>query len=104
MVLPTSQDPERPIIISAFSCPTKNIASYSDLVISPLWLPFQQLNNTMTGECFLYTMVIESLYTIIPINDDLKALAYFLDKYPVLNDIDFDVSFRTCADPQRLHI
>lgn len=30
-----SNNPERPIIVSAFSCPTENIASYLDEVISP---------------------------------------------------------------------
>lgn len=43
-------------------------------------------NDTMTGEWFLYTMDIKSLlvYTMIPSNDGLKALAYFLDKHSVL--------------------
>ena len=39
----------------------------------------------MTGERVLYTMDIKSLYTVIPNNDGFKALAYFLDKRPVLN-------------------
>ena len=42
-------------------------------------------NNTSTGERFLYTMDIKSLYTVIPNNSGLEALAYFLNKRPVLD-------------------
>ena len=38
----------------------------------------------MTGERFLYTMDIKSLYTVIPNNSGLEALAHFLDKRTVL--------------------
>ena len=42
-------------------------------------------DNTTTGERFLYTMDIKSLYTVIPNNSGLEALAYFLNKRPVLD-------------------
>ena len=34
-------------------------------------------DNTTTGERFLYTMDIKSLYTVIPNKSGLEALAYF---------------------------
>lgn len=34
---------------------------------------------------FLYTMDIESLYTVIPHNSGLEALKYFLNKRPLLD-------------------
>ena len=43
------------------------------------------LDNTTTGERFLYIMDIKSLYTVIPNNSGLEALAYFLNKRPVLD-------------------
>ena len=39
----------------------------------------------MTGERFLYTMDIKSSYTVIPNNSGLEALAYFLNKRPLLD-------------------
>ena len=42
-------------------------------------------NNTTTGERFLYTMDIKSLYTVIPNNSGLEALAYCLNMRPVLD-------------------
>ena len=43
------------------------------------------LDNTTTGERFLYIMDIKSLYTVIPNNSGLEALAYFLNKRPALD-------------------
>ena len=42
-------------------------------------------DNLTTGELFLYTMDIKSLYTVIPNKSGLEALAYFLNKRPVLD-------------------
>ena len=42
-------------------------------------------DNTTAGERFLYTMDIKSLYTVIPNKSGLEALAYFLNKRPVLD-------------------
>ena len=35
-------------------------------------------------QCFIFTMDIKLLYTVIPDDCGLKALAHFLDKRPVL--------------------
>ena len=42
-------------------------------------------DNLTAGERFLYTMDIKSLYTVIPNKSGLEALAYFLNKRPVLD-------------------
>ena len=93
-------NPGRPIV-SACNCPTENIASYLDRIMCPLFRDLDtyvkdtnhalniinnfRFDDTMTGERFLYTMDIKSLYTVIPNNSGLEALAYFLDKRTVLN-------------------
>ena len=87
-------------IVSTCCCPTENIASYLDQIMSPLVRNLGtyvkdtnhalrifndfHFDNTTTGERFLYTMDIKSLYTVIPNNSGLEALAYFLNKRPVL--------------------
>ena len=87
-------------IVSTCCCPTENIASYLDQIMSPLVRNLGtyvkdtnhalrifndlHLHNTTTGERFLYIMDIKSLYTVIPNNSGLEALAYFLKKRPVL--------------------
>ena len=93
-------NPGRPIV-SACNCPTENIASYLDMVMSPLVCNLKtyvkdtnhalqifrtfQFDNDDTSQRFLYTMDIKSLYTVIPHNSGLEALKYFLDKRPVLD-------------------
>ena len=74
-------NPGRPIIVSACNCPTENIASYLDMVMSPLmcnlktyvkdtnhslqiFRTFQFAHND-ARQHFLYTMDIKSLYTVI---------------------------------------
>lgn len=54
-------------------------------------------DNTRTGERFLSTMDIKSLDTVIPNNSGLEALAYFLNKRPVL-----DPSTSTLTRPAEL--
>ena len=94
-------NPGRPIV-SACNCPTENIASYLDMVMSPLvcnlktyvkdtnhalqiFRTFQFTDNGDTSQRFLYTMDVKSLYTVILHNSGLEALKYFLNKRPVLN-------------------
>ena len=93
-------NPGRPIF-SACNGPTENIASYLDMVMSPLVCNLKtyvkdtnhafeilstfQFDNHDTSQRFLYTMDIKSLYTVIPHNSSLEALKHFLDKRPVLN-------------------
>ncbi|KAL9954237.1 hypothetical protein ACROYT_G041745 [Oculina patagonica] len=93
-------NPGRPIV-SACNCPTENIASCLDRIMCPLVHDLEtyvkdtnhalsiindfRFDDTMTGERFLYTMDIKSLYTVIPNNSGLEALAYFLDKRTVLD-------------------
>ena len=93
-------NPGRPIV-SACNCPTENIASYLDMVMSPLVCNLKtyvkdtnhalqifktfQFDDNDTSPRFLYTMGIKSLYIVIPHNSGLEALKYFLDKRPVLD-------------------
>ena len=93
-------NPGKPIA-SVCCCPTENIASYLDQIMCPLVRNLGtyvkdtnhalrifndfHFDNTTTGERFLYTMDIKSLYTVIPNNSGLEALAYFLNKRPVLD-------------------
>ena len=88
-------------IVSACNCPTENTASYLDMVMSPLVCNLKtyvkdtnhalqifrtfQFDNGDTGQRFLYTMDINSLYTVIPHNSGLEALKYFLNKRLVLD-------------------
>ena len=95
-------NPGRPIA-SVCCCPTENIASYLDQIMCPLvpnlgtyvkdtnhtiriFNDFH-LDNTTTGERFLYIMDIKSLHTVIPNNSGLEALAYFINKHPVLDPV-----------------
>ena len=93
-------NPGRPIV-SACNCPTENITSYLDMVMSPLVCNLEtyvkdtnhvvqifrtfQFDNGDTSQRFLYIMDITSLYTVIPHNSGLEALKYFLNKRPVLD-------------------
>ena len=95
-------NPGKPIA-SVCCCPTENIASYLDQIMCPLvpnlgtyvkdtnhtlriFNDFH-LDNTTTGERFLYIMDIKSLYTVIPNNSGLEALAYLINKRPVLDPL-----------------
>ena len=91
--------PGRPIV-SACSCPTENISAYLDEVMAPLVRGLssyvKDTNHALQifdsfhfdpgndKRCFIFTMDIKSLYTVIPNDCGLKALAHFLDKRPVL--------------------
>ena len=79
--------------VSAVSCPTSQIATYLDHLLTPI---FKQLptyvkdssdalrvfnNFRFTGaHRYLFTMDVKSLYTVIPHKDGLLALKHFLDK------------------------
>ena len=94
-----SNNPGRPIV-SACNCPTENIAAYLDEVMSPLVANLASFvkdtnhtleifntfdfNNSNPDQRFLFTMDVKSLYTVIPNDWGLQALAHFLDKRPVL--------------------
>ena len=85
-------------MVSACNCPTELLATYLDQITSP-WvrsLPsyVKDTNHILdiaqcfryptTGpDCFVFTMEIKSLYTVIPNNDGLLALRHFLNKRPV---------------------
>ena len=88
-------NPGRPIV-SACSCPTENISAYLDEVMAPFVrnLP-TYIKDTNHALCvfdsfsfvdmdarsrFLFTMDIKSLYTVIPNDGGLEALAHFLDQ------------------------
>ena len=78
------------------NCPTENVRSYLDMVMSPLVCNLKtrvkdtnhalqifrtfQFAHDDARQRFLYTMDIESLYTVIPHNSGLEALKYFLNK------------------------
>ena len=83
-------------IVSACSCSAENIAAFLDEVTAPLVCNLQtyikdtkhmlQIFNEFRfgdGGHFLFAMDIKSLYTVIPNNDVLRALAHFLDKREV---------------------
>ena len=88
-------NPERPIV-SACSCPTENISAYLDGVLTPFVksLPTYvkdtnhalhifdsfRFDTATPGNQFLFAMDVKSLYTVIPNDCGLQALAYFLDK------------------------
>ena len=85
-------NPGRPIV-SACQCLTELLASYLDKITAPL---VRNLNSYVKdsshmlnivdafrykGEhCFIFTMDIKSLYTVIPNDEGLQALKYFLDR------------------------
>ncbi|MBN3318489.1 KV105 protein, partial [Atractosteus spatula] len=84
-------------IVSACNCPTTYISAFLDSLMRPLVerLPSYikdtnhalQLFNAFQfqgPECYIFTMDITSLYTIIPHNDGLIALKHTLDKRTVL--------------------
>ena len=91
-------NPGRPIV-SACCCPTENISAYLDEVMAPFvkQLPTYvkdtnhalSIFNSFTFDesdqrpCFLFTMDVKSLYTVIPNDGGLQALAYFLDQRTV---------------------
>ena len=97
-LLPKIHKPNNPgqPIVSACSCPTENISAYLDEVLSPFVksLPTYvkdtnhalhifdsfRFDTATPGQHFLFTMDVKSLYTVIPNDCGLQALAYFLDK------------------------
>ena len=90
-------NPGRPMV-SACQCPTELLAPYLDKVTAPF---VRGLDSYVTdpghmltilvsfrfrGEHrFIFTMDIKSLYTVIPNDEGLRALKYFLDKWEVLD-------------------
>ena len=100
-ILPKIHKPNNPgrPIVSACCCPTENISAYLDEVMAPFvkQLPTYvkdtnhalSIFNSFTFDesdqrpCFLFTMDVKSLYTVIPNDGGLQALAYFLDQRTV---------------------
>ena len=87
-------NPGRPIV-SACACPTEHLASYLDKLTAPFVRQLgsyvkdtthmlQLLDSFQFSEDgqhrLVFTMDIKSLYTIIPNDEGLLALKYFLDK------------------------
>ena len=88
-------NPGRPIA-SACSCPTELISSYLDKVMTPIVqsLPSYIKDSNHALEIFrnfnfsgenkiIFIMDITSLYTVIPNNEGLQALKYFLNQRPI---------------------
>jgi len=81
--------PGRPIV-SACNCPTEIIAAFLHEVMSPLvanltpYVNSLDFINSNPNQLFLFTINVKSLYTVIPNDSGLQALAYFLNKRPVL--------------------
>ena len=89
-------NPSRPIV-SACSCPTELISSYLDKIMTPIVksLPsyikdsnhaleiFRTFNDFSGENRIIFTMDITSLFTVIPNNEGLQALKYFLNQRPV---------------------
>lgn len=88
-------NPGRPIV-SACSCPTMHISAYVDIVLQPLvketraflkdttdfLVAIQDVSYSGTNT-FMATGDVASLYTVIPHDDGLEALRYFLDRRKV---------------------
>ena len=96
-MLPKIHKPNNPVrpIVSAISCPTAQIASYLDRILTPInqQLPTYIKDTSHTLRLFkqfkfngrnryLFTMDVKSLYTCIPHADGLKALKFFLERRP----------------------
>ena len=97
-ILPKIHKPGNPggPIVSACSCPTENISAYLEEVMAPFVrnLPtyIKDTNHALrvfdsfsfddmdARSRFLFTMGIKSLYTVIPNDGGLEALAHFLDQ------------------------
>ena len=91
-------NPGRPIV-SACCCLTENISAYLDEVMAPFvkQLPtyVKDTNHALSifdsytfdasdqRPCFLFTMDVKSLYTVIPNDGGLHSLPYFLDQRTV---------------------
>ena len=89
-------NPGRPIV-SACNCPTELIATYLDVISTPLVLSLpsyvKDTNHMLRiadsfrfpgTSNYAFTMDVKSLYTVIPNGDGLLALTHFLNKRPVL--------------------
>src|SRR3984885_9104393 len=85
-------NPGRPIV-SACSCPTMHISAYVDSILQPIVRRTPAFLKDTTDfllaikditlspdSCFMATGDVASLYTVIPHQDGLRALRYFLDK------------------------
>ena len=88
-------NPGRPIV-SACSCPTELISSYSDSAMLPIVksLPtnhalsiFNNFRFSDNSSKFLFTMDVKSLYTVIPNAEGLRALRHFLIFVLFLNPV-----------------
>ena len=100
-------NPGRPIV-STFSCPTENISAYLDEVLAPFVksLPTYvkdtnhalhifdsfRFDTATPSHHFLFTMDVKSLYTVIPNDCGLQALAYFLDKRDIKEPATFTLT------------
>ena len=77
-------NPGRPIV-SACSCPTEKLALYLDKVTAPFVRGLESYVKETThkdgGQRLVFTMDIKSLYTVIPNDEDMVSLKYFLDKW-----------------------
>ena len=100
-MLPKIHKPNNPghPIVSACCCPTENISAYLDEVMAPFvkQLPtyvkdashalsiFDSFTFDESDQrpCFLFTMDVKSLYTVIPDDGGVQALAYFFDQRTV---------------------
>ena len=91
-------NPGRPIV-SACNCPTELLATYLDFSYGAWVSQLRQGHQSYARHCavfslpplplsrsnyFVFTMDIKSLYTVIPNNDGLVPLQYFLNKRSVL--------------------
>ena len=94
-LLPKIHKPENPgrPVVSACCCPTEFISAFIDDVLKPLvsQLPsyVKDTNHLLnilkdiprtTEKRLLFTMDVKSLYTVIPNDDGLRALRFFLEQ------------------------
>ena len=97
-LLPKIHKPDNPgrPIVSACSCPTELLSSYLDDILQPFVTSLDSYVRDSTdvlrklqtvhvdpNVSLLFTMDVKSLYTVIPHNDGLCALRYYLDRRSV---------------------
>ena len=79
-------NPGRPTV-SACACPTEKLALYLDKVTAPFVRGLESHVKDTTHkdvvQRLVFTMDIKSLYTVIPNDEGLVSLKYFLDKREV---------------------
>ena len=82
-------------IVAGFLCPTRRLSNLTDILLKPFLIKVEsyirddidflsKCNRNVNGHTILTSFDIKSLYTSIPHDLGLEAIAYWLDTYPEL--------------------